>query len=85
MLTSVKEWYKLREEKRGTLLLSIKSDWQSHWAGQELKEMTEAAMRTSGEGCWGGDGSKCIGLAQKRDSKEAGMAGAQGWDGDEQE
>lgn len=85
MLTTVKEWYKLRKKKRGTLLLSIKSDWESHWAGQELKEMIEAAMWTSGEECWGGDRGKCIGLAQKRDSKEAGVAGAQGWRGDEQE
>lgn len=85
MLTTVKEWYKLREEKRGTLLLSVKSDWESHWAGQELKEMIEADMWTPEEECWGGDSSKCIGLAQKRDSKEAGVAGTQRWGGDEQE
>lgn len=48
MLTSVKEWYKLREEKRGTLLLSVKSDWESHWAGQELKEMTGSHVDISG-------------------------------------
>lgn len=34
-------------------------------------------MWTPEEECWGGDSSKCIGLAQKRDSKEAGVAGTQ--------